>query len=445
MTLDGAPYAPGGPAEAERAGLRVVHQELNLVPGFTAYENAFVGRPYPRRAGIVDWRAMRGRFDAVRQRHGLVLDIDAPVHRLSAAKCQIAEILRALMDEARVMVLDEPTASLSAAEADTLHRVVHRLAAHGCAVIYVSHRLEEVFAVAQDFTVLRNGEAVGSGALSEVDRDRIVALMAGEALHRARPGAAPAAGAPVLEIERFAATPGRPPIDLRLRAGEIVGLYGVVGSGRSSLLRAVWGAARAPHGTVRVDGTALASGIAARIAAGVAYVPEDRRTAGLVMHHSILDNALLPRLPHHRAVPRLPVIAWRSARRHVLAMLSARGVRFRRLDDRIATLSGGNQQKVMIGRWLRPGTRVFLLDEPTRGVDVRSKAQIHALCRRLAGEGAAVLFVTSDMEELFDLAARVIVLAQGRVTLDAPAGSVGRQPVVDAAFAGSRHAAGTAR
>ncbi|WP_048645857.1 sugar ABC transporter ATP-binding protein [Nitratireductor soli] len=436
MRLAERDFAPRNPREAEAAGLRSVHQELNLVPGFTACENAYVGRPYPRRFGRVDWRAMRTRFAALRDAHRLDLDLDIPVGRLSVAKCQIAEILRALMGEARVLVLDEPTASLSEDEAATLRRIVRDLAAHGCAIIFVSHRLDEVFAVADDYTVLRNGGTVGAGRVADTTRDEVVALMAGAEFTHKRHVDAPRIGAPVLELADFRVSPVRPPIDLTVRAGEIVGLYGVIGSGRSSLLKSIWGAHSLARGRVALGGTALPqAGIAARIRAGVAYVSEDRRSTGLIMHHSILDNAILPRLARYRATPRLPVVSWRAARAGARQALSGLNVKYGRLGERISTLSGGNQQKIMIGRWLagaRP--RLVLLDEPTRGVDVRSKAEIHALCNRLATEGAAVVFATSDLEELLMLAGRVVVLAQGAVTLDAPNSAVTRQSVLDATF-----------
>ncbi|MCT7378319.1 sugar ABC transporter ATP-binding protein [Chelativorans salis] len=434
MRIGGYAYAPADPHAAEDAGLRFVHQELNLVPSFTAYENAFVGRRYPRRLGLVGWREMRARFAEVRDRHGMELDIDVPVGRLSTAKCQIVGILRALMDEARVLVLDEPTASLSEGEAKTLRKIVRGLADHGCAVIFVSHRLDEVFAVADDYTVLRNGRTVGEGSLSDETRDQIIALMAGEEFKHER-AALTRTGAPLLKLSGFTPAYFRPPLDLTVNAGEIVGLYGVIGSGRSSLLASIWGANSLARGEIRIKERALpAAGIAERIAAGVAYVPEDRRNRGLVMHHSVLDNAVLPRLSLYRAASKLPVPSWRAARRGIRRLLADGNVKYGKLSDRVSTLSGGNQQKVMIGRWFTDEAWLFLLDEPTRGVDVRSKAEIHSMCLRLAEDGGAVLFVTSDIEELLMLAGRVLVMAHGRITLDAPNHAVTRQSILDATF-----------
>jgi ribose transport system ATP-binding protein len=435
IRLEGQVFDPPTPRDAEAAGLRFVHQELNLVPGFTAYENAFVGRRYPRRLGMIDWPAMRRRMLTVRDRLGLDLPLDVPVRRLSVGQCQLVEILRALMDDARLLVLDEPTASLSQAEAATLHKVARDLAKAGCAVIFVSHRMDEVFEIAQDFTVLRNGKTVGEGGIAEVTRDEIVSMMAGSAFSHARPAPAEIAGPVVLTLSRFAASPHHRPVDLAVGSGEIVGLYGIIGSGRSSLLKSIWGANPLARGSIVLAEKSIPpAGIGERVKAGAAYAPEDRRKTGLVMTHSVLDNTTLPRLARHRALPGLPVLSWRSMRRGARATLDALNVKYGGLSDRVATLSGGNQQKIMIGRWLSEDTKLLLLDEPTRGVDVRSKVEIHDLCRSLAMRGTPVIFATSDIEELFMLAGRIVVMAHGAVVLDVAAATLTRQDVLAATF-----------
>jgi ABC-type sugar transport system ATPase subunit len=435
IRLGGEIYAPQTPRQAEAAGLRFVHQELNLVPGFTAYENAFVGRRYPRRFGLIDWQAMRRRLEAVRARIGLDLPLDIPVRHLSVGQCQLVEILRALMDNARILVLDEPTASLSESEAQTLRKVVADLAAAGCAVIFVSHRMEEVFEVAQDYTILRNGRTVGTGKLADVTPQEVIALMAGEAFAHGHADAPPARTEILLEVSDHSPGPHRRAINFTAMKGEIIGLYGMVGSGRSSLLQSIWGARAQARGRIILDDIHLPpSGIGARIRAGVAFAPEDRRNAGLVPNHSILDNTVLPRLAGARALPGLPILSWPKARRNAGAVLDRLKVKYGRLSDRIATLSGGNQQKVLIGRWFSDKVRLYLLDEPTRGVDVRSKAEIHDLCRNLAAGGTTVIFATSDIEELFALAGRIVVMAGGGVALDAPAKGLTRQQVLAATF-----------
>ncbi|MGJ4856018.1 sugar ABC transporter ATP-binding protein [Labrys sp. La1] len=435
MQLDGALYAPRDPRAAEAAGLRFVHQELNLVPGFTAAENAFVGRRYPHRFGLIDRQAMQLRLTAVSDRLGIALPLDVPVRHLSVGQCQLVEILRALMDEARILVLDEPTASLSESEAGILRKVVTNLALAGCAVIFVSHRMEEVFELAQDYTVLRNGVTVGQGLIAETTPDAAVAMMAGDAQLRDALPLPPRRAERLLELDGFSPSPRHGSLQLSAHGGEIIGLYGIVGSGRSSLLKALWGAMPQARGGLSLAGRSLpASGIPSRIRAGVAFAPEDRRGSGLVVGHSILDNATLPRLSDGRLLAGLPFLSWPSLRRNAGTMLQRLAVRYGRLADRIATLSGGNQQKVLIGRWFRPGLRLFLLDEPTRGVDVRSKAEIHALCRQLAGDGTLILFATSDIEELFALAGRIVVMAKGEIALDAPTDGLSRLQVLAATF-----------
>lgn len=244
----------------------------------------------------------------------------------------------------------------------------------------------------------------------------------------------------MLELQAFSAGRHRRPVDLAAAKGEIIGLYGMVGSGRSSLLQAIWGARPQASGRMILNGVSLPTrGIAPRIRAGVAFAPEDRRNAGLMLHQSILDNTLLPRLGMARAVPRLPILSWSKARLRVGGMLARLNVKYGRLADRIGTLSGGNQQKILVGRWFSDKVHLYLLDEPTRGVDVRSKAEIHDLCRTLARNGTTVIFATSDIEELFALAGRIVAMAGGAIVLDAPAAALDRKQVLGATFGDLSH------
>jgi ribose transport system ATP-binding protein len=435
MRIGGEAYSPQTPHDAEAAGLRFVYQELNLVPGFTAFENAFVGRRYPRRLGMIHWADMSRRMRLVRDRFALDVPLDVPVRRLSIGQRQMVEILRALMDEAQILFLDEPTSSLSESEGRRLLTVARDLAADGRVVVFVSHRMEEVFAVADDYTVLRNGRTVGQGRIPDARPEDLIALMAGEVLRSERPTDAVHVGDVVLRVSELSVGPRRRPVDFTVRQGEIVGLYGIVGSGRSALLRSIWGANPQASGEIVLGGRRLPlRGIGARIRAGAAYVPEDRRSEGLVMQHSLLDNAALPKLGDHRVARGLPVVSWRAMRRSVRQTLARLQVKFGRLSDRISMLSGGNQQKILIGRWFGRKLSLLLLDEPTRGVDVRSKVEIHDLCRSLAGSGAAVAFATSDIEELFVLATRIVVMVQGAIVLEAAATTIDRRDVVGAAF-----------
>ncbi|MCX5513490.1 sugar ABC transporter ATP-binding protein [Kaistia algarum] len=488
IRLDGAETAVASPRAAEALGFRFIHQELNLVPHFDAVANAWIGRRHPRRGPLLDNRAMRERVEAVAARIAPDLPLSRPAARLTPGQRQMAEIVRALMEPARLVVMDEPTSSLSEGEAERLHAVVRQLAAEGTAVLFISHRLDEVIELCGDYTVLRNGRTVGSGAMASMDRAGLVALMSGatrghvgvdEARGQPSPplwGKAGEGGADSVSPENGNSTapdapnpaPALPPpslphkgggirppdsvspvgpapvltaeiafgsgrLTLEAFPGEIVGLYGLVGSGRSSLLKVLWGATRTP-GTIRVDGRKLVGGPADRIRNGIAYVPEDRRREGFAAALSIEANLALPHLPDFRAAPALPI----PSRPHIRRFATDVGRRIRLAAASLAasplTLSGGNQQKLLFGRWLGRRTRVMLVDEPTRGVDVGAKAEIHAEMRRIAADGAAVIMATSDMEELMSLSTRILVLHQGSVIAELAAEPFDRSAIVAAAF-----------
>ena len=417
IRVGGAAVQVQGPQAAAAQGLSFVHQELSLVPFFDAAENAFLGRRHPSRLGLVDRTAMRRALAASLAAIAPGLRLDRPVKHLTIGERQIVEIGRALLGNPRLIVMDEPTAALGAEEAARLHAIVHRLAASGAAVLYVSHRLADVLALCSRITVLRDGASVFDGAAASLDQQALVALMSGGgsvSVPAARSVAADKGRLAALSIAALRLRPGRDPIDLSLAPGEIVGLYGLVGAGRSRLLKCIWGARRAASGQVSVAGQPLPpNSIRAALAAGLAYVPEDRRTEGLVLSQSVAGNLSLPHLGAFRARPWLP---WPSPGTELgfAAEIGRRlAIRFAQPSTRVGTLSGGNQQKVLFGRWLRHPPTVLLLDEPTRGVDVRTKAELHAAVRTLAAQGTAILFATSDLEELLELSDRIGVMRDG--------------------------------
>ena len=469
IRLDGASVTIDGPRAAEAMGLRFIHQELNLVPHFDAVGNAWIGRRHPRRGPFIDGRAMRAKVAEVAARIAPDLPLDRPAARLTPGQRQMAEIVRALMEPARLVVMDEPTSSLSEGEAERLHAVVRQLAAEGCAVLFISHRLDEVLDLCGRYTVLRNGRTVGAGAIPDIDRAGLVARMSGQGTEGTGSGASsplpegevgpqgrvrvygvsgegvnphpPASPStspsgrgeqPVLAAD-LAFGPAGSRIAMQLRPGEIVGLYGLVGAGRSSLLRTLWGATPG-RGLIAIDGQVPGHGPAGRIARGMAYVPEDRRREGLALALSIEDNLALAHLADFRARRSLPL----PSKAKIRAFAKRTGDRLRLVaagpDRSPATLSGGNQQKLLFGRWLGRPIRVLLVDEPTRGVDVGAKGEIHAEMRRIASDGAAVLMATSDIEELTALSTRVLVLHAGRLVAELDGASLTRAAVVAAAF-----------
>ena len=473
IRLDGTEVTIDGPRAAEALGFRFIHQELNLVPHFDAVGNAWIGRRHPRRGPFIDRRAMRAKVADVAARIAPDLPLNRPAARLTPGQRQMAEIVRALMDPCRLVVMDEPTSSLSEGEAERLHAIVRQLSAEGCAVLFISHRLDEVLDLCDSYTVLRNGRTVGAGRVADTSRAGLVAMMSGgtgldagtsplpegEVGPQGRvrvygvsgegvnphPPAAPStspsgrgerngasAQKPVLATD-LAFGPGDSRFTVSVRPGEIVGLYGLVGSGRSSLLKTIWGATPG-RGLIAINGQVPRQGPAGRIAAGVAYVPEDRRREGLANSLSIESNLSLAHLSDFRAFTSLPV----PARTKIRKFASATGARLRLvaggLDHSPATLSGGNQQKLLFGRWLGRPIRVLLVDEPTRGVDVGAKAEIHGEMRRIADDGAAILMATSDIEELLALSTRVLVLHAGRLVAELDGPSLTRAAVVAAAF-----------
>ncbi|WEK51228.1 MAG: sugar ABC transporter ATP-binding protein [Candidatus Kaistia colombiensis] len=441
IRLDGADIAIDGPRAAEALGFRFIHQELNLVPHFDAVGNAWIGRHHPRRGPFIDRRAMRAKVAEVAARIAPDLPLDRPAARLTPGQRQMAEIVRALMEPCRLVVMDEPTSSLSEGEAERLHAIVRQLSAEGCAVLFISHRLDEVLDLCDSYTVLRNGRTVGFGAVADTSRAGLVAMMSGAGSGNAatpHPPAAPSTSPdgrgekPVLATD-LAFGPGDSRFTFQARPGEIVGLYGLVGSGRSSLLKTIWGATPG-RGLIAINGQVPRQGPAGRIKAGVAYVPEDRRREGLANSLSIERNLSLAHLSDFRAFASLPV----PARSKIRQFAKATGARLRLVaagpDRSPATLSGGNQQKLLFGRWLGRPIRVLLVDEPTRGVDVGAKTEIHGEMRRIAADGAAILMATSDIEELLTLSTRVLVLHAGRLVAELDGPSLTRAAVVAAAF-----------
>lgn len=423
--------------DAEALGFRFIHQELSLVPHFTAIENCFVGRPYPRKGPFIDRATMRRQVEEAAKLIAPDLPLDVPASRLTTGQKQLVEIIRALMTEgSRLIVMDEPTASLSDGEAARLHNAVRVLSGQGVAIIFISHRLDEVLDICDRFTVLRNGKTTGSGAISDTSREQLVRLMTGNDTKLSTRQPAGIHGKPVLTVEDLPFGPDGNAISFAVREGEILGLYGLVGAGRSSLIKQIWGARRHEGGRILLDGQVMRpSAIRQRIARGGAYVPEDRRGEGLVTQRSIAENLVLADLGAVRASPALPIVSGKKLVERADTIRQQLAVKMGSPHARPLTLSGGNQQKLLFGRWFGRPIRLLILDEPSRGVDVGAKAEIHALARQMAANGAAVLMATSDMDELLALSDRVLVMAGGRITTELVGEQIEPRSIVAAAFA----------
>ncbi|WP_175439422.1 sugar ABC transporter ATP-binding protein [Streptomyces vilmorinianum] len=439
ITWAGAPVRLRSPIAAMRLGIATIYQELDLVEGLSVAENVHLGHE-PTTAGfVVRGRAARTSTSALLKRLGHPeIDPARRVGELSAAQRQIVSMARALSHDVRLIVMDEPSAALDPDEVDNLFRIVADLTAAGVAVVHISHRLEEIRRIGDRVTVLKDGRAVAGGlpAASTPTRD-IVALMTGrdvEYVFPPRPAQPPAAP-PVLRVQGLARDGEFAPVDLDVRPGEIVGLAGLVGSGRSEILETIYGARKATAGRVVVDGRTLRPGsVRDAVRAGLGLAPEERKAQGLLMLESVTRNVSLSTLARFSRAGWIDRGAERAASRAATRELSLRPDN---PDARIRTLSGGNQQKAVLARWLLRGCRVLLLDEPTRGVDVGARAELYAVIRRLADDGLAVLLVSSEVPEVLGLADRVLVLREGRVVHTAPARELDEHRVLDLVMEGS--------
>ncbi len=414
LLIEGQPVVLTGPAAAQSAGIAVIYQEPTLFPDLTVAENIFMGRQPLLAARRIDRRLMRTEAMALFEQLGVQLDPGRISRGLSIADQQIVEIAKALSLDARVIVMDEPTAALSAAEVARLFDVVRALRAAGAAVLFISHRLEEVFEICQRVTVMRDGRQVLASELAGLTADDLVRAMVGRDMPQRTAGERSEPGDEVLRVERLTREGVFTDISLQVRAGEIVALAGLVGSGRSEVARAIFGIDRYDAGTVTVRGKELRKASpAAAMTAGIGYVPEDRRQQGLVMDMSIQQNVALASLARLRQGGFI-----RSAAERAFATDWAQRLRLKygRLTDPVSALSGGNQQKVVLAKWLGRRPALLIVDEPTRGIDIATKADVHELLVRLAGEGVAILMISSELPEVLHIGDRILVMREGRLT-----------------------------
>ena len=412
MELAGRPYAPRGPHDARLAGVGMIYQELNLAPDLSVEDNILLGREQ-RRFGFLDRRAQRR---MVREALDLLghrdLRPDMPARELSVGLQQLVEIARALVFQCKVIVFDEPTSSLTQHDAEQLFRVIRRLKESGLGIVYISHFLEEIRAVCDRYTVLRDGESVGSGELRDASESQIVSLMVGRSVADLFPTVPHQPGDVVLSVKDLSGRRLPAGVSFDLRRGEILGIAGLVGAGRTELLRTLFALDPVRRGTVRVAQLAPPASPQARIRAGLGLVSEDRKGEGLAQIRSIADNITYSRLaPYSR-------FGWLNLRRRraVVADWSAKlQIKARSQDHPVQDLSGGNQQKVALARVLHQQADVLLLDEPTRGIDVGTKSEIYRLMGELAAQGKAILFVSSYLPELLAVSDRIAVMSRGRL------------------------------
>ncbi|MCX4634198.1 sugar ABC transporter ATP-binding protein [Streptomyces sp. P9-2B-2] len=437
LLVDGEEVTVRSAQDAERLGIATIYQEFNLVPGLTVAENIFLGRQPRTRLGLVDKKTMRARAAELLRRVRLDVSPNTPVAELGIARLQMVEIAKALSLDARVLIMDEPTAVLTSEEVETLFEIVRELRDAGVGIIFITHHLDEIGALGDRVTVLRDGRSVAEVPAS-TDEDELIRLMVGRDIAEQYPRRRPdEPGAPLLRVRGLTrngttAGPVFEGIGFEVRAGEVVGLAGLVGAGRTEVVRAIFGVDRYDAGTVEIDGKELARGdVRAAMRAGLGLVPEDRKGQGLVLDASLQDNLTLARLDRDT---RGGLVDRGAQRREAATAAERLKVRMSGLGQSARTLSGGNQQKIVIGKWLLTDTRLLILDEPTRGIDVGAKVEIYQLINELTAAGRAVLMISSDLPEVLGMSDRVLVMSQGRLAGELSAEEATQDAVMELAL-----------
>ncbi|MCU1603594.1 MAG: transporter related [Modestobacter sp.] len=435
ILIDGKPVEISGPRDAIAHGIAIIHQELNTVPAMTVADNLALGREPRTRWGSLDRRAALRQAREKLDRIGADIDPGRELGSLSVGMQQMVEIARAVSENARVLVLDEPTAALSRGESLQLYRLVEEMRSRGVGLVYISHRMEEVWQLADRITVFRDGRLVGTRSRAEVVPDDVVRMMVGRDVGDLYAHPARRPGEVVLSVDGLTDGELVGPVSFTVRAGEVVGMAGLIGAGRTETCRLLFGADRARGGTVQVRGRTIAARSPEEaVAAGIAMVPEDRKAQALFPDHTVEDNITVSSL---RELSRWTVIRRGAVRAGAREQMRRLGIRESALRLPVRALSGGNQQKVVLGRWLMRDADVVILDEPTRGVDVGARREIYELVEELANAGKAVLVVSSDLPEVIGVSDRVLVMRAGRIVAELDSTTATEEAVMS-------HATGTA-
>lgn len=412
ITLNGKAFVQGSTRLAREQGIAVIYQEPNLFPDLTLAENVFAGRQ-PIKNGSVDWKFMENESRQLFSQLGVTLNPLSRARGLSIADQQIVEIAKAISTQANVIVMDEPTAALSSKEVERLFSVARKLRNQGCAVVFVSHRLDEVFALCDRITIMRDGSTVSSAAISEIDEPQVIRAMVGRDVSELFPKMDAKIGQVVLDVQNLSRDGQFEDVSFSVRAGEIVALAGLVGSGRSEVARAIFGVDSYDAGSISVNGAALKAGSPLEaMSAAIALVPEDRRQQGLFMPTSIAKNAAITMLASIRKGFILRASAERKIADQWTKILQTK---YASIDDPVERLSGGNQQKVVLAKWLATNPQLLIVDEPTRGIDVGTKSEVHKLLSQKAQEGLAVLMISSELPEVLGMADRVLIMREGHI------------------------------
>ena len=437
IEFDGKAWSAGSPQQAQRAGISTIFQEINLIAYRTVTENIFLGREIKRFGGLLDWKAMNAGARSILKRFNVDIDVTLPLGDFSTAIQQMVAIARAVSFEAKLVIMDEPTSSLDEAEVAVLLKTIHQLKAEGVAVIFVSHKLDELYEACDRVTVMRDGRTVAVAKMAEISKLQLVAAMLGRDLADVRARGATAfddgnhaIGEELLDVKSLAVGRRVSDVSFNIRRGEIVGLAGLLGSGRTETARAVFAADQKSKGNIRFnnkDGDFKSP--AQAIAAGMGYCSEDRKVQGIVPDMSVADNLTLALLP---ALSKSGMIDEAAQRRIVLKFIKDIGIKCSSPDQKIRELSGGNQQKVLLARWLCMNPKLLVLDEPTRGIDVGAKGEIQSLIGRFADEGLGVLMISSELEEIVEGADRVFVIRDGKIAAEMGKSEISENAIMQA-------------
>ncbi len=415
INIAGATHYFGSPQASRRAGVAVIYQEFNLVPGLTASENIFLGQE-PTRAGFIGQTQERSQAAELFKRLGVEVDLDVPCGRLTTAQQQLVEIAKALAIQARIIVMDEPSAALTVHEVSRLFAIIEELKRQGIGIVYISHRLDEIFAIADRITVLRDGQNVGERPIAKVTRQELIELMVGRELSDEFPRRSTAIGPVRLEVRGLRRGRAVRDVSFSVRRGEILALTGLVGAGRTETVRLIFGADPREAGDIRLDGRSLLiRSPRDAIAAGIGLLTEDRKLQGLVLGHSVRENFGLPNLDWLSCGG---FVKRRRERDEFDRYVSTLRIKVFSGEQRAGTLSGGNQQKVVLAKWLARNCDVLIFDEPTRGIDVGAKYEIYLLMNELAAQGKSIIMISSELPEVLGMADRILVLHEGRVTAE---------------------------
>ena len=443
ILYEGREVSFSDPRRAQEAGVAVIHQELNLIPHLSVAENIFLGREFRTRLGLIDYRRMHREARRLLRRLDLDMDPSVPVSRLRVGRQQIVEIAKALSFHSRVLIMDEPTSALSDHEVEILFELITNLKEQGVAIAYVTHKLEELFRIGDRVTVLRDGKPAGEARIEEVTHDEVVRMMVGRRLSAPLSKGGSAPGEEILRLDRVSLPhPERKgdclvrDISLTVRCGEVVGLFGLMGAGRTELLETVFGLHPGASGRVEVAGReVLIRSPADAIRSGIAFAPEDRKTEGLVMSMTVGENMSLASLAK---VEKGCFLSDRLEAELVDGYIKKFSIKTPGRNVVVENLSGGNQQKVVLAKWLAADPKVLLLDEPTRGIDVKAKREIYSLIDELTAQSLGVLMVSSELPEILALSDRIVVMAEGRKTGEFTRGEATEEKILKAAIPGSR-------